>query len=119
MAKYIYTITKGSPDEIWMIMNNADFLATSFSDTEIIEILKPYRNFVHSLPGFQSSDVSIVDSVTMEVITIFDTLENANNAMKQMSPPFVPNSVQDKNQNLLITKRKEWGLNYTYTIRVE
>jgi hypothetical protein len=55
----------------------------------------------------------------MEVITVFDTLDNANNAMKQMSPPFVPNSVQDKNQNLLIMKRKEWGLNYTYTIRVE
>jgi len=119
MAKYIYTITKGSPDEIWMTMDNEDFLATNFSQTEMIEILKPYRNFIHTLPGFQSTTTNIIDSVNMEVITVFDTLDNANNAMKQMAPPFEPNSIQDKNQLLLIIKRKELGVNYTYAIRIE
>jgi hypothetical protein len=119
MANYTYTITKGSLDQIWMTLNNAEFLTNNFTTIELNEILKPYRNFVHSLPGFQSTTATIVDSVTMEVTTVFDTLDHATNAMTQLTPPFEQDSIQDKLQKLLISKRQELGVTYTFTNRVE
>jgi len=119
MAKYIYTITKGSPDEIWMNMSDLDFLKNNFTQEEINNVLMRYKNFVSSLPGYQSSSVNTISDVSKEFITTFDTLDNANNAYQQLVRPYANNSIQEIMQTLMIRKREELNLNYTITFKVE
>jgi hypothetical protein len=119
MAKYIYTITKGSPDEIWMTMSDATFLKNNFTKKEINEVLIPHRDLICSLPGYQSQLVNPISDVVREYILIFDTLDNANNAYQVMVRPYANNSIQDIQQNLMLSKRQELNVNYTITFRVE
>jgi len=119
MAKYIYTIKKGSPDEPWMKLNDNNYIIKIFTKDEIEFVMIPYRDFVHSLPGFQSSYTSIIDSVTMEIVTEFNTLDNANNALQLLAPPFTTDSIQDKLHQLVTKKRNDLNVNYTITNRVE
>ena len=119
MAKYICTMTKNSEDQIWINLSDQSFLSNNFSNTEVTTILIPYRDFVHALPGFESTTRNLVDSLNMEFITTFDTMDNANNAMQQLVPPFTPDSIQDKLQKLMIEKRNDLNVNYTITNRVE
>jgi hypothetical protein len=119
MANYILTLKKSSADQVWLKMNDKKFLESNFTASEVTDILTPYKNFVESLPGYQSSNTNIIDSVTMEIITTFDTIENANNALTQLTPPFTSDSIQDKQHQLITSKRQELGVTYTISNRVE
>jgi len=119
MAKYISNIKKDSPDEPWLKLNDINYTSKIFTKDEVDNIIIPHRDFVHSLPGFQSSNVSIIDSVTMEIVTEFDTLDNANNALQLLTPPYTEDSIQDKLHQLVTKKRNDLNVNYTITSRVE
>lgn len=118
-ANIIITITKSSPDEVWIALNDRNFVTNNFTQSEIKNIMDPYFKFRTSLPGFQSDVPNKVDDITMDIIITFDTLENAQNGMQQLAPPYANNSIQEIFYTLISNKRKEFGVNYTVTTRIE
>jgi len=119
MAKYIRTVTKSTPEQIWLNLSDPNILLKYFTTNEVEDIITPYKNFVQSLPGYQSSVKNVINPLTMEIVTLFDTIENANNALTQLSRPFTPGTIQDKQFELVKSKKQELDLNYTVTHRVE
>jgi hypothetical protein len=118
MANLVITIKKETADQIWLNFEPGVLIQYNMMD-EIQNIIKPHRNFITSLPGFQSSKASYPDDTTMVITHSFDTIENANNANLQLSPPYNNNQIVINYVELTAKLKEKLGLNYTWDFKVE
>lgn len=117
MAQLIITITKDSANTPWIMLNSPEELAAHFTPDEIANILVPFRDHVRIWPGRVSTSSRIIDDTTMEIVHLFDTTENALLAKEEVDTyPGIP--IVQAHKDLLLAKRNELGMNYTYTNRV-
>lgn len=77
------------------------------TDDDMNNAYTPYINFLNSLPGFQSNEISYTDADNGDVIVTrriqFDTAENANAAFPQLYGP--TQNIAVVNRNKMLTEK--------------
>jgi hypothetical protein len=80
MFSLIFTTTRPdtSSDEWWIQKEITD--KAKFTDEEYDSTIKPYWDWVHTLPGFISVEITYPDDLIKKVSYDFDTESNATSA---------------------------------------
>lgn len=99
MAKIIVTVTKRESDP-WILLKK-DMVNQIFTQDEIDLIIRPYINYVKSLPGYLYDQSSVtINGNTAVSEMVFDTNENLESAYPNLFGIDVNEIV--KNKNLLV-----------------
>jgi len=117
MAQIIITITRDDPTKEWLRVNTPELQAIYFTQTEIDEIIEPYKVLLASMPGFVQIRTKFPDENTMTLNYTFDTLEHAQTARSELSTTD-PETLPGKHKKLFTDLRNKLGLNYTFEYAV-
>lgn len=116
MPSIVLTTTKSASNVPWVNTSKTDY--TNISESDYQTYITPYWNFVRSLTGFQSITNSVTDTTATATIS-FDTSDNANNALMQITNNTGNKIISDRNHLYRQTMDK-MGVsnNYSYMISI-
>jgi hypothetical protein len=93
MFAIIYTTTRPDTNTAWIQTSITD--KSNYTDDEYNNVVLPYWQWVQSLTGFQSVEITFPDDLTKVTTHTFDTEINAREAFNLMSGKLKKDEVED------------------------
>jgi hypothetical protein len=101
----------------WVI-SQAPYAENFCTQDEMNNIIIPYRNYVNTITGIQSSSVTEISNTELKIVYTFDTLENTYLALSLMRQSDSNNKISYDRQQLIVQKRLDSNVkhNISYAI---
>jgi hypothetical protein len=116
MPKLVKTIVNNNPGGVKPWIDTNEYL-DYFTQQQIDEVITPYTDFVHNLPGFVSVTVEEING-NLVIKHEFDTTDNMRSAQSVLGGPNA-NSIVVLRNNLFTEKLKQLGANSSVSITFE
>lgn len=117
MVELIINMQKEDEGIPWVI-SQAPYAENFCTQDEMNNIIIPYRNYVNTITGIQSSSVTEISNTELKIVYTFDTLENTYLALSLMRQSDSNNKISYDRQQLIVQKRLDSNVkhNISYAI---
>ena len=117
MVELIINMQKENEGIPWVI-SQSPYAENFCTEDEINNIIIPYRNYVATITGMQSSSVTETSNTELKIVYTFDTLENTYLALSLLRQSDSNNKISYDRQQLMMQKRLDKNVkhNISYAI---